>query len=313
MPPEEGVTPQPSPTPATEAPPSPIPTPAPTPSEGGSFGADSLASYVPPEYKDAAYVQGILKSENPTAELWKQFAGLQQVLGRRPAGMPADDAPDEVWQRWAEAVAPKDVSAYGTITPELPEDKTHLKDLLGSAYSPELLRSVTEAARRAGISKKQFSDIVKPLNEFNIQQAEAFHQAQIQEIEAMEQDCDKLFTEAFGLDKMKVHEEGKAFFKEHLPNGLQKHLDKLPNEALVLISGLAYSMKQKYGREDSLPRGGTSGSSTAEDPLSLKSEISKLMSLPEYQNTRDPGHQATMRQVRALQTKLAAKTNFKGF
>lgn len=286
--------------------------PSPTPAAPPTVIADNpFLSAIPIEYRETPWVQNILKSENPQEETWKQFANLQQTLGKRPGGMPHDDAPQEEWDRWAAAVAPKDISAYGDIKPQLPEDKAHLQPILEEGYPPELIVKVLESFRKYGVPKPAVKEAVGILNEFNISMAENLHQRILQEDGDKEEEFKKIFAEQFGpkyLDN--EYKAGVEFVRQHVPPKLAPYLDRLPNEALAIISGLAYAAKQKYGKEDTIPSG--NGAYVIEDVASLKQTMDKAMSEEAYRNPMHPSHEAQKRKVAELATRLAQRPDYWG-
>src|SRR4051812_473404 len=96
------------------------PTQSPAPSYDG--GGEFLSS-VPEQYRNETFVQDLVRSEDPTTELWTKFAGMQAALQVQPGGMPSVEVAAEEWDKWASAVAPKDISLYGDVKPTLAEDK----------------------------------------------------------------------------------------------------------------------------------------------------------------------------------------------
>lgn len=267
----------------------------------------SFIDTVPEEYRSREYTTSISQAENPQDALWKHLDGLETAMATRPGGIPADDAPDEAWAAWAQLIAPSDISAYGDLKPVLSEEQAHLKEVIDASYQPELLSKVLEAARSEGVLPRQFKSIINVFNNAQLEMANNFLQEQERQVAQLNHDFDKQFAIEFGNDKDKVIAEGKNFLKDNVSANMKQHVDALSNEALMLVAGLAYNAKQKYGREDTIPQGG-SASNLANDEITLKAEIQKAMCDPDYENPLSPRHQQAFDNVRNLSERLSKIT-----
>ncbi len=297
-----GNTPSPTPEPSLSPQPSPAPTPPPS-------GGNDFSSSIPQEYRDKPYIKTLLEAENPQTEVWKQFDGLQTLLGKRPAGMPGDDAPKEEWDKWVQSIQPKDISVYGDIKPTVPEDKPHLKEYIEQSYDPKLTQGILEAARVAGITKRQMSSLMEAYNKQQLEVADSYHtQLQTQQLESQKQmdaDFDKVFTQEFGSDRDKVESAAREYIAKETPENLKKHLPTLSAEALALVAGTIYSVKQKYGKEDTIPKN-LNSYNEANDAISAKDALVKAMAAEEYKNPFHPRHAIAKEAVR-LASENAAK------
>lgn len=270
-------------------------------------GVSSILESIPEELKDKPYIQNLLKHESPQTEIWKQFAGIQEVLGRRPGGMPADDASDEDWNKWVTAIQPKDTSVYGDVKPAIPEDKQHLKEMIDASYDNDTVSKMLETFRENGVPKRAVANIMKAYNELQLAAAEKFHSQTKQEYDSLNKNFDEVFTQHFGNEKDKVLNVGQKFLKDNVPDNLKPHIDSLSNEALAVIAGLAYNIHNKYGKEDSLPNNSNSGG-VGNDVISLKAKMNELMSDAAYANPMSPKHESLVQQVRELGSRLGKLT-----
>ena len=64
---------------------------------------------IPDKYKDAGWAKDIKSSE----DLWKMNANAQSLIGKRPAGIPSNDASEEEWEKFYNTLGrPEEPSAY---------------------------------------------------------------------------------------------------------------------------------------------------------------------------------------------------------
>lgn len=274
---------------------------------------NDFASSIPEEYHSEAYVQNLLQSENPQQELWKQFSGLQKAIGQRPGGMPSDDAPDDDWEKWTAAVAPKDISVYGDIKPILTEDQSHLKDMIEASYTPEFTATILEAFRKEGIPARSVKNLVNVFNQGQLQAAQQFSEQAQQETAKLDKQFDEMMSTTFGQDKAKVLEVGSKFIKEHIPPALQQSLQSRPNDELVTLAAAIYKLHNTYGKEDKLPTGGGQGYAQ-NDEISLKAAIETAMTEENgaYANPMDAKHSAQVAKVKGLCDQLSKLTKPRG-
>jgi hypothetical protein len=271
-------------------------------------GSDSFLSSVPEEYRNADYVTDIARAEDPTKDLWTKFSGMHSALKQQPGGMPSIEASTEEWAKWSEAVAPKDVSAYGDLKPQLGDTQADIKELLDPVYSPEVMQTVMENARQLGIQPHQLKGLVDTFNQLQVGAAEQYIQDQQQVKAENDKQFDDFCAKQFGRDRDKIVNEGFTFITQNVTPDLAARVNGLPNEALATVAALAYNLKQKYGVEDKLPGANSMYSGGGGDIVSLKAEIGEKMNSPEHRNAFDPKHDQVVREVRELSTQLARLT-----
>lgn len=270
--------------------------------------SDSFMAGVPEEYRNESFVHDISRAEDPTKELWTKFAGMQSALQQQPSGMPALDAPVEAWTKWSEAVAPKDISVYGDIKPTIPEEKAFLNELLEPVYSPEITAKVLDTARQFGVQPWQMKGLIDTFNGLQVNAAEQYHMAQEQAKQVQDQQFDDFCAKQFGKDRERIIGEGFDFIAKNVGPELVEHVNNLPNEALATVAALAHTLKQKYGKEDTLPGTGSMYTGGGGDIISLKSAIGEKMNSPAYSNAFDALHQQTVAEVKQLSAQLARLT-----
>lgn len=270
----------------------------------------------PMEFRTSPWAQNVMKAEDPQAEIWTQFGNLQSLLGKRPGGMPSDDASPEEWANWSQSVAPRDTSVYGDIRPQLPEAQGHLKEIIDGAYQQDMVAGLLETARSLGIPKYQMQKLSQKLGEYNVQIAQQIYDAQQAEMNASnardtEQNAHfaELLTQAFGNDYSAHHQAGTEFVRAHIPPSLIPVLETLPNEALTIICGLAHSVKSKYGMEDRFP-GGAGATLVVQDRDQLSADLLAVSCSPEYQDPFNPQHKVAQQKFNNIAAQLAKRTDF---
>jgi hypothetical protein len=281
---------------------------SPSVESSGGGGSDSFLSSIPEQYRTESFAQDISRAEDPTQDLWTKFAGMHSALQVQPGGMPSIDAPAEDWAKWSETVAPKDVSVYGSLKPELGADKEYLKELLDPVYSPEIMNTVMENARQLGVQPHQLKGLVDTFNRLQLGAAEDYHQAMQQQKQEYNTQFDDFCAKQFGKDREKIVGEGFNFITANVSPELATHVNNLPNEALATVAALAYNLKQKYGVEDKIPGASSIYSGGGGDIVSLKASIGDKMNSPEYQNAFSAGHQRAVDEVKSLSGQLARLT-----
>lgn len=269
---------------------------------------NDFLSFVPEDYREQSYVQDIAKAEDPHKELWTKFTGMQEALKTQPAGMPSLDAPPEQWEQWANAVAPKDVAVYGDLKPQLGEDKAHLKEVLDQIYEPQAMSGILETARKVGVQPYQLKAIVDTFTNQQLATAEQFVAQQHSTVEDYNKEFDTICQQKFGMDREKIVREGFDFLAK-VDASMAQRANNLPNEQLADLAALAYTLKQKYGKEDHISSQGSTASPTSgHDVNTLKATISQKMSSEEYRNGFHPGNTQAIKEVRALSEQLSRLT-----
>ena len=96
---------------------------------------------VPQEFQNREY----LKNIKDTSSFFKAFDGAQELLGKRPAGIPHDNASDDEWKNFNKS--------FGV--PEKLEDYDLGKIPKGAKVDPKIDKGVREVFQKAGLNKRQ--------------------------------------------------------------------------------------------------------------------------------------------------------------
>lgn len=257
----------------------------------GDGKAAPLAFTVPDAYRDKPYAKTIDSSD----KLWSMLDGAQELIGKRPAGIPAPDAPQAEWDKFYEATGrPKTAAEYAFDygkddkgVPKLPAD-------------PKFDASIKEIMFKHGISAKQAVGLQKDFDGIIATMAKEKGLAVAQE----HQDFDKMSADLFGAERDNVLANGKKLLTEHIKDPrLTGMLAKLPNEALNVVAAALHSITSKFIKPDSAPLNppgspGTGGAMGSKD--AMHTEARRLMTLPEYTNSMHPDNPRILAQIAKL-------------
>jgi hypothetical protein len=233
---------------------------------------------VPQEYQGKEY----LKTIKDPGSFFKAFDGAQELLGKRPAGIPHDNASDDEWKAFNKS--------FGV--PEKPEEYD-LGIPAEAKVDPKLDKGVRELMQKAGLNKRQAKMISEGyrgiLGDVLKEKGIAAEQA--------DADFTKLATETFGDRKDKVLENGNKLLAKYVPEKFKAGIEKLPNEQLIVLAAALDGIVKDYISEEQLP-GGQSGAAVTADQK--REEARKLMASEAYNNASHPEHAATVDKVNSM-------------
>jgi len=258
----------------------------------GDSGAASQQSAspsfaIPEQYAQNTWAQNIKSPD----DLWNQFANAQSLIGKRPAGIPAADAPPEEWDKF-----------YNTLgRPEAP-DKYGLPKIDGlpegfdvSPYEGKF----KELAHKVGLTPKQAE---KAWQEYMGQELGAYgeqNKAQAEKQAQMDKEFDDLSNKLFGDQFDTYSKQAQEFLGKALPKELQVDWQNMDNTTLAaFIQMTKYSqdqidaVKKQYGAEDKLGSGGQNASMSKEEVraklVEANSELQKAKIFsPEYKQIEE--------------------------
>ena len=246
----------------------------------GAGGAALLETVIPAEFKDQAYLKDLkglpLGPEAYTA-LFKKLDGAEKLIGKKTA-IPEATAPEAEWESFFSRLRPETAEAYEFKGQDGKE-----------AGDPEFLKAVKGIFHKAGVPKTQAAKIYSEF-EALIAGKQAAQQA---ETERMDAEFSDMVSKAFTADNEKVLTTARKMIDEFTPENLKGHIQRLPNESLVLMAGILNNISQKFMKEDNMnpDKGGTAGS----DEVSLRNEAKKIMASAEFSDFQNPGHEAAVR------------------
>jgi hypothetical protein len=246
---------------------------------------------VPEEYKARGWVEKIKTPD----DLWKTLDNAQSLLGKKPVGLPAADAPDEEWNKYYNIARPESADKYTFSDVEgLPE----------GANLDEAKKMAQQLMFDAGLPQKQADQLWK-----------AYIKSETEAVKRNEQTLNQKFDEQlkaqFG-DKATVAQSiAEDMIVKHVPENVRASLQKAANnpDALVGIIAMANSMhdeinkiRKEYGAEGKLPDGTKSVNNISIGDL--HKEAAALRMSPEARDPFNPKYKETINKLREFDKKL---------
>ena len=225
---------------------------------------------IPESYKDKPYLKGIDSQD----KLFAMLDGAQELIGKRPAGIPGEKATPEEWGKFYDAMGrPKTPAEYQfELDPSIKADE-------------KIIAQTKEMMHRHGLTPAQAKGLQKDFDAMAIAMAkENGVAAQLQNT-----DFEKLATQVFGADRDKAMARGKELIEAFTPAAMKGELGKLSNEALMVLASVLNGVHAKYIRADGAPGQAPGGS--AQTPDDMRAEARKLMGSDAYTNPMHPEHE----------------------
>lgn len=254
-----------------ETPPVVVPPATATPAPG--------AFAIPDAYKDKPYLKGVDSAD----KVFKMLDGAQTLIGQKTPGRPADGAPQAEFDAYYESLGrPKTADEYV------------FEPVEGLQYDEKLTKSVKELMFKNGISAAQAKEVQKG---FDSLVAQAVKDKGI-ELKQLDQDFDKLGTEAFGAQREQVLAQSKALIDKHTSEKMKPYVAKLSNESLVVLADVLSNISKVYIKEDGAPGGAPTVTGTTPAERSAKGR--ELMASPAFNDPWHKDHAAVVKQVSQL-------------
>lgn len=288
--PDPAVTPDPNVTPDPAAPvkvDNTVPPPAYTPPD------IKMAEALPPEFRDKPFFK-----DKTFVDVIKDHVNLQTLLGQRPAGIPKEDATDEEWGKFVEAIKPKSADEYA-----FPETDFSKK----TPRNPEYEKALKGIMLEAGIPKRQFAKVVAGIESVlgNVVAEDANKKAEL--AKTRETEFEALLDKTYPKDKQVVIDRTKKLMSDSVDPSLKEKvaaaLKDISNENLFVLTAVLDGIHKKYIAEDNPPGG---NDNVGGDAASLQAEAEKIMQSAEYKDFRMAGHDAAKTKVQELFQRVAA-------
>lgn len=241
-----------------------------------------FSKMVPQEFADKPWI----KETKDLPSLVKRTDGLISELGKRPAGIPQENAKPEEWAAFNKA--------FGV--PEKPEEYEIGEIPKELAKNESFEKGMRAAMQKAGLNKRQ----AKIMSESYHGGLVALMKEQGLAAAKADEDFDKLALQAFGDRKDKALGTGKALlakYTEKAPEAIKARISQMGNEDLVSLAIVLDGIANDYIKDDQLPGGKGGGAPTMDEK---REEGRKLMASEAYQNPSHPDHQKTVDRVREL-------------
>lgn len=213
----------------------------------------TTAGFAPPEqYASAAWAQNIKSND----DLWEQMANAQSLIGKRPAGIPADGASDDEWNKFYQAVG----------RPET-YDKYSLDQIDGVPAGFDLSPfedKFKQMAYKAGLSSKKANEIWK---DYVGMELDAYGQSQKENSErsaSLDKEFGSLAQKHFGDQFDLYSSQTQDRLRAVLPKELGIEWESVPPQVMTAFimmekshQGDISALNKKYGVEDALSSGGS--------------------------------------------------------
>lgn len=269
----------------------------------GSQPAQSAATgnsfTIPAEYAERGWAEKI-KSHD---DLFKAYDNAQSLLGKRPAGIPDPNAPDDEWEKFYNVFRPESPDKYALGEVEnLPEGM----DI--APYKEQAMKMFHEA----GLNQKQADKLWKAYVGSEVEAVSKMGEAQQARQAELDKEFDGLTQKLFGDQYETVSKQAQDFIKQSLPDELKPVVGEIAENpralaAMIKVAQAAQSqiadIKKKYGAEDSL----ASGSQYA--GMSKDEVVKKLVEANTRARTGDPfskERKDAVAEADALRRQLAA-------
>jgi hypothetical protein len=231
---------------------------------------------VPETYKDAGWAQNI-KSHD---DLWGQFANAQTLIGKRPAGIPAADAPDAEWDKF-----------YNVMRPESP-DKYSLPEIEGIPEGLDIGSYKTQAMNlfhEAGLNQKQAEKLWKSYIGSELESSKGQKEQSQQKQAELDKEFDALAGKLWGDKYKDVEAKSLETLKTALPDDLKDAIPYIAENPKALAATMKLvehseaqanqlraelaDVKKKYGVEDKLNSGQQSSGVSKDDVVNKLTEL----------------------------------------
>jgi hypothetical protein len=234
--------------------------------ESGASTGNSFA--IPQPYADRGWAEKI-KSHD---DLFKAYDNAQSLLGKRPAGIPDPNAPDEEWEKF-----------YNVLRPESPEkyalgDVENLPEGMDVApYKQQAMKMFHEA----GLNQKQAEKLWKSYVGSEVAAVSKMSEQHKAKQAELDKEFDGLTQKLFGDQYETVSKQAQDFIRQALPDELKPVVGEMADNpkalaAMIKVAQAAQSqiaeVKKKYGSEDTLASGAQHGGLTKEDVVKKLTE-----------------------------------------
>lgn len=236
----------------------------------------------PAELHDRGWIKPFLdKPFTPElgVELSKKLDGAEALIGKKTL-IPGADVTDE-----------KELDAfYSKLRPEKADD--YDVKALGEKPDEGLVKTMREAAHKAGMDKRQFSAFLAGLAPDIAARQKAVAEAQA----ARDKEFEGIVASTFGKENEKVVARVGEALKEFTPEPLKPHIDKLDNNALAIVTGVINAIMLKFVPEDQI-NGKDKGDGGGSDKGALQAEARALQASEAWKNFQHPDHEKTKKRV----------------
>lgn len=248
-----------------------------------------MMKFAPKDISEKDYFKKIKTSE----DLFKTLDANQALLGKPRYGVPAADAPDEVWNEFITASRPKTSEEY-----EFEEDATIPKELKAT---PEIQKAFKDMLFANGVDKRTAKNLQKGYDKILM----GVHKIQADQNAAIDKQFDETIKTVLGEKAKEELEVSKRVMAYLLPKELHPFIGKVNNEGLAVMAALTKAVKAKYMKEDELPPAGGDGGTGGGTKEELRAQAMKAQEEWLKMDAMDPKKAAKGAEVKALYDRIS--------
>ena len=224
---------------------------------------------IPAEYADKGWTEKVKSSD----DLWKTTANLQEMIGKRPAGIPTNDASDADWDTFYKAAGRPDEAKY---------EFSEIEGLPEGFDAEGYKTTAAEILHAAGLSQKQADNVYKAFMANELKSVSEQSAASTEAQAALDVEFDSITKEHFGDGYEAAEKAAIEAFNRHTPQSLKDSLTALEDHPKALaavvaaingIKGEADQVRREYGAEGKITTGGQSASETSQDVRSQLADV----------------------------------------
>jgi len=207
---------------------------------------------IPEEYKDKKY----LKDVKSLKDIYKKLDGAEQLLGRRPQGIPEVNAPQEEWEKFYSYIRPKETNGY-----KLDNIKNeNYKNFLSNAFFESGL-SIQQAEKL----QKNIDNMFKPFLE----------EAKLK----TEKEFSAILNKTYGNNVKQVETVARDMINKFSSKELKPMLTNLDNNSLMIMVDVLNNVYKEYINEDTVNMKATGSMQISAEQL--REEARKLICIKE--------------------------------
>lgn len=248
--------------------------------QGAAPAAPEFASLIPVEFKDKPW----LKDIKDVKGLFARTDGLLTEMGKRPAGIPQDNASAEDW------------AAFNKVwgVPEKPEAYKLAEGTAEAPVDPKFQTGIKSVFHKAGVSERQAKILEEGYNGLAAELSKEKGAAEV----VKNEDFTKLADTTFGARKDDALNGAKVLIAKFAPANMKSHIENMSNENLIILAGVLDGVRKEFISEDRLPSSGAAPvGMTAEQKQARGRE---LMASKAYTDQFHPDHDKVKDEVARL-------------
>lgn len=249
---------------------------------GEAAAAPEFTALIPAEYKDKPWIKDV----KDLPGLFKRTDGLLTEIGKRPAGIPEDNAPSEKWAAFNKA--------WGV--PEKPEEYKLAEGTAEAPVDPKFQSGIKNVFHKAGVSARQAAVLEAGYNEL----AAALTKEKGIETEKLNTDFTKLAADTFGARKDDALAGAQKLIAKFAPAAMKAQIESMSNENLIILAGVLDGVRKEFISEDRMPSSAAAGTGVGMTPEQKQAKGRELMASKAYTDPFHPDHEKVKDEVQRL-------------